>query len=70
MSFRHVKVGDVVTRLLAGKIPMKMLVTHVDTKTMTCGGGWMFDRETGWEEDSDLGWGVDFGRTGSHLIKE
>lgn len=66
MTFKHIKVGDVITRNMAG-IEMKMKVSSVDDKLITAGMGWQFDRETGWEVDLDLGWGPEYGRTGSYL---
>lgn len=69
MSFRDVKVGDIVTRNMAGVI-MRMVVTEVDDKLITAGMGWQFDRDTGCEEDAALGWGRAFGISGSRLIKE
>lgn len=67
-SFRDVKVGDTVTRNFAGII-QEWKVTEVTDRLIICGMGWSFDRETGWEEDEDCGWGVAHGRTGSHLIE-
>lgn len=67
MGFRDLKVGDTVTRMLAGKIPMKVVITQVDDNLITCAGGWTFDRNTGVEEDEYLEWGVKFGVTGSYL---
>ena len=75
-DFSDLKVGDVVTRLLGGKLAMKMKVVQVSEDLITCDaadgfeGGWTFDRKTGAEEDADLQWGVRFGRTGSYLVKE
>lgn len=81
MNFEHLKVGDQVTRLLAGKLPMKMQVTKVNSDTIECSAvkkdgslttfeGWTFDRNSGVEEDADLKWGIKFGKTGSYLIPE
>jgi hypothetical protein len=79
MSFKHLKVGDTVLRSLAG-IPMKMVVSEIKEHTLVCQalqedgsvfkGDWEFDRETGAEEDHDLGWGVKFGVTGSYLTDQ
>lgn len=73
-DFRDVKVGDVVTRLLAGEIPMKLTVTSVTETLIWCGPeedtpaqGWSFDRRTGAEVDDFLCWGPVYGRTGSYL---
>lgn len=49
------KVGDVVTRMLAGKIPMKLRITEVTETVIKCG-AWTFHRKTGFEIDEDLGW--------------
>ena len=59
------QVGDTVTRMLAGVVPMVLRVTAMDDKLITCG-AWTFDRATGGEVDEDLGWdGVN--HTGSVL---
>jgi hypothetical protein len=72
-NFRHVKVGDTVTRMLAGQIPMKLGVTKVDDDLIYCGfadpeQAWTFDRDTGAEVDDDLRWGPQYRRTGSYLV--
>ncbi len=54
---RSVVVGDVINRMLARTIPMKLRVTDVDDTLIHTGGGWTFDRATGAEVDEDLGWG-------------
>lgn len=69
-DFSHLKIGDTVTRMLAGKLPQKMVVAEVNESLITCGGGWTFDRATGVEEDEYLQWGVKFGRTGSYLVED
>lgn len=76
-DFTDVKVGDRVKRLLGGEVAMYLTVTEVTDKHIVCGvpslpnaEGWRFDRRTGIEEDTELGWGVQFGRTGSYLVKE
>lgn len=60
------KVGDQVTRMLAGSIPMQLKITAIDDKFIHCGGkrGWKFDKITGAEVDEELGWGK---RTGSYI---
>jgi len=68
--FSHIKAGDVVTRMLAGTVPMQLRVTEVDEELIYCGTpgqGWSFDRQTGAEVDDDLGWGPAYGITGSFL---
>lgn len=77
-TFTHLKVGDRVTRMLAGKLPMQMVVREVKEDTVRCAavqedgaefeGDWEFDRETGCEEDHELGWGRKFGVTGSFIV--
>lgn len=73
-DFTHVKVGDTVTRMLSGTIPMQLRVTKVDDDLIHCGSedfavqGWTFDRQTGAEVDEDLKWGPKYGYTGSYLV--
>lgn len=64
MSFRDVKVGDTVHRLLAGLIPMNLPVEKVTEDLIICVGGWEFDRDTGVEVDDMIPMQV------SHLVKE
>lgn len=66
MSFRDLKVGDTVTRMLAGEIPIELKVTEVLQDKIICG-AWEFCRSTGMEIDDDLGWGPTYGITGSYL---
>ena len=70
MTFKDVKVGDQVTRLLAEKIPMKLNVSEVTETLIITHGGWQFERENGVEYDEDLQWGTKWGYTGSYLVKE
>ena len=63
MSFRHIKKGDTVRRLLAGVIPMDLLVVDVVGDRIICGGGWEFDRDTGIEIDDFISVHV------SHLVE-
>lgn len=78
-NFEHLKAGDKVTRMLGGKVRMPMQVTAVSDTLLTCAaiqngglfyGDWTFDRNSGVEEDAELGWGIKFGRTGSYLVLE
>jgi hypothetical protein len=48
---------------------MELPVTEVTDDLIVCGGpnGWRFDRLTGIEVDEDLGWGPQFGVSGSFL---
>jgi hypothetical protein len=65
----NIKVGDQVTRMLAGKIAMQLRVTTIADGVITCG-GWTFDQRTGAEIDDDLGWGAPPMMTGSYLLVE
>jgi hypothetical protein len=68
-DFSHLKVGDQVTRLLAGKIPMKLEVIEIKPDRIIAG-LWEFDPVTGAEIDDDLGWGPPPKVTGSFLKHE
>lgn len=63
---REIKVGMVVTRVLAGVVTMPLEVTEVTSRFVTCD-WWHFDRATGAEVDEELGW--DTKRTGSVLTE-
>jgi hypothetical protein len=49
-----VKVGDIVTRNIAG-LPMMLKVSEVTDELIHCG-PWKFRKDTGGEVDEDLGW--------------
>jgi hypothetical protein len=66
-SFRQLQVGDAVTRMLAGSIPMRLVVTAIEGEIIRCG-AWTFDGEGGFEVDEDLGWGPKTGITGSFIV--
>ena len=53
MKSIDIKVGDTVTRNLCG-VTMDLEVESVNEKRINC--GWVFDRRTGGEMDSTLGW--------------
>jgi hypothetical protein len=59
------KIGDIVTRMMAGLIPMKLRVTEITDNRIVCG-GYEFDKATGAEIDDACGWGTKF--SGSFLI--
>jgi hypothetical protein len=61
-----IKVGDTVTRMLAGTIPCQLTVTEITDDRIICG-GWEFDKRTGAEIDDDLGWGPPPKITGSFI---
>jgi hypothetical protein len=69
MTFHHIKRGDTVVRILGGVLPMRMQVTDVDDTLIHCG-SWTFDRATGAEVDHDLGWGPQYGVTGTYLVSD
>lgn len=60
-------VGDTVTRMLAGTIPMTLRVSAITDTRIFCG-PWEFDRETGAEVDDGLNWGPPPKQTGSYLV--
>ena len=66
-DFTHLKVGDTVTRMLAGTIPQQLKVTEVKETSVICE-LWEFDRASGAEIDDYLQWGPKYGITGSFLI--
>ena len=55
-----------VTRLLAGTIPVELRVSEITDDRIVCG-GWEFDKATGAEIDDDLGWGPPPKMTGSYI---
>jgi len=63
-DFTYVKKDDTVLRMLAGTIPMKLQVVEVTEDRIICGGGWEFDRLTGYEIDDYIQGVV------SYLVKE
>ena len=79
MKFDYLNPGDRVLRSFAGA-GMEMIVRSKQESTIICDalqadgsifpGEWTFDLTTGAEVDEDLGWGPQFGITGSFLIKE
>ncbi len=64
--FGNLKVGDVVTRMLGGTVPMKLTVSAITDRVITCA-DWQFDKATGAEIDEYLGWGPPPLMTGSYL---
>lgn len=77
---KELKVGDTATRMLAGKLPVKMVVREVkddrlvmdavEKEGVIFNGGWEFCRNTGAEIDDYLRWGPEYGATGSFLVEE
>jgi hypothetical protein len=65
-GFQNLNVGDVMTRMLGGTIPMKLSVSAITDRIITCS-AWQFDKATGAEIDEDLGWGPPPLMTGSYL---
>ena len=62
----NLKVGDKVTRMLAGVISLELIVTKITSNTIECG-DWTFDLATGAEIDDYLGWGPPPKITGSYI---
>lgn len=62
-------VGMVVTRWVAGQIPMHFRITKVTANVIFCG-AWKFDRKTGAEIDEDLDWGPPPKKTGSFITQK
>lgn len=67
-SFRDLKVGDSVTRMLAGSIPMPLKVTKIEGHVIHCG-AYTFHADNGGEIDEDMGWDPPRTPTGSILVK-
>ena len=66
---QQVKVGDTVTRYLAGELRHMLTVTDVTSDKIICA-DWEFDRVTGAEIDDVLDWGPPPKATGSYIVKE
>ncbi|MDM0053817.1 hypothetical protein [Variovorax sp. J22R115] len=74
VQLTEVHVGDTVTRMLGGTIPMRLKVTRENERFVYCAtpdgaDEYTFERESGVECDVGLRWGSEFGITGS-LIAE
>ena len=70
LILKEVKPGDKIVRMLAGTIPMELIVTEVTETEILCGArdeGYLFDRKTGAEIDEEIGWGPPPKITGSYL---
>lgn len=61
-----IRVGDTVTRIMGG-VPMELEVMSVTDQIIETRGGWDFCPKTGMEIDNYLGWGPEFGQSGSYL---
>ena len=66
MGFENLQVGDVVVRMLAGTLPMKLQVSDITDQLIICS-AWQFDKVTGAEIDEELGWGPPPLMTGSYI---
>ncbi len=55
-GFEKLRVGDVVVRMLAGTLPMKLQVSEVTEQLVVCS-AWQFDKATGAEINEELGSG-------------
>lgn len=65
-GFEKLRVGDVVVRMLAGTLPMKLQVSEITEQLIVCS-AWQFDKRTGAEIDEELGWGPPPLMTGSYI---
>jgi hypothetical protein len=65
-GFEKLRVGDVVVRMLAGTLPMKLQVSEITEQLIVCS-AWLFDKATGAEIDEELGWGPPPLMTGSYI---
>lgn len=59
-------VGDTVTRMLGGSLPMKLKITQIKDGLIHCG-PWTFCPKTGMEIDEELGWNAN--HSGSYLAE-
>ena len=55
VDLSKIKVGDIVTRLVANSLRMSLSVTKITEKEIICG-PWKFSKITGGEIDEDLDW--------------
>ena len=62
--FENYQIGDQVTRMISGLIPMEIKVTELTPDLIICG-PYKFSKRTGLEIDEELGW-TEY-RSGSHL---
>lgn len=82
ITLQEAQPGDIATRMLAGTIPMDLKIAKIHEGLVFCVppaddnpynideyNGWTFDQETGVEEDAELGWGKNYGVTGSIITK-
>jgi hypothetical protein len=71
-AFADVKPGDTLTRCMSGEIFIPVKVTDVEEGIIYVGkpDGWRFDQVTGMEIDEELGYGPQFGITGSYLLDD
>ena len=74
VKLNEVHVGDTLTRMLGGTVPMQLKVTRENEKFVFCAAPdgadeWAFERETGVEYDPELRWGSQFGATGSFITE-
>ena len=74
VKLNDVHVGDTLTRMLGGTIPMQLKVTRESEKFVYCAtpdgaDEWTFERDSGVEYDPELRWGSQFGATGSFVTE-
>lgn len=64
MNLKNLKVGDQVTRVLAGMVEMDLTITSISLEHIICD-DWIFDISTGLEIDDVLNWDSNF--SGSYI---
>jgi hypothetical protein len=64
MKLYELKIGDEITRMISGIIPMPLKITNIDDKYIYCG-DWKFSKINGAEIDEYLHW--DENNTGSFI---
>ena len=74
VKLNDVHVGDTLTRMLGGTVPMQLRVTRESEKFVYCAtpdgtDEWTFERDSGVEYDPGLRWGTEFGATGSFITE-
>jgi hypothetical protein len=50
---KQLKIGDKVTRMLGGIVPMELIITRITDDEIICG-MWKFSKQTGVEIDYDI----------------
>lgn len=62
----QLKAGDTIDRIMGPGLVVPLIISKIDEKLIHCG-PWKFDKLSGAEVDEELGWGPEFGQTGSWI---